>query len=199
MAIKVEIDKLCQVKFIFPIEYTYEVSNLGPITKKHGTIRICTRFRDLNRAYPNNNFPAPFIDQIVDSCAGHEALSLMDDCFGYNQIRVCPKDQYKTIFTTPWGRFTYWVMPFDLKMLAPPSNTPWNMLFMTWPRLSSHFSMISLHVHDVDQTTYPICTSFLLDVACTTHVWIPSNVCFASYLAECLVSICPTKVFISTL
>ena len=34
MAIKSEINKLQQAKFIFPIEYTSWVSNLIPITKK---------------------------------------------------------------------------------------------------------------------------------------------------------------------
>jgi hypothetical protein len=57
----------------------------------------------------------PFIDQIIDDCAGHEALSFMDGFSGYNQIQIHPADQYKTAFTTPWGTFSYRVMPFGLK------------------------------------------------------------------------------------
>jgi hypothetical protein len=57
----------------------------------------------------------PFIDQIIDDCAGHEALSFMDGFSGYNQIQIHPADQYKTTFTTPWGTFAYRVMPFGLK------------------------------------------------------------------------------------
>jgi hypothetical protein len=57
----------------------------------------------------------PFIDQIIDDCAGHEALSFMDGFSGYNQIQIHPADQYKTAFTTPWGTFAYRVMPFGLK------------------------------------------------------------------------------------
>jgi hypothetical protein len=59
--------------------------------------------------------PTPFIDQIIDDCAGHEALSFMDGFSGYNQIQIHPTDQYKTTFTTPWGTFSYRVMPFGLK------------------------------------------------------------------------------------
>jgi hypothetical protein len=57
----------------------------------------------------------PFIDQVIDDCAGHEALSFMDGFSGYNQIQIHPADQYKTAFTTPWGTFAYRVMPFGLK------------------------------------------------------------------------------------
>jgi hypothetical protein len=55
-----------------------------------------------------------FIDQIIDDCMGHEALSFMDEFSCYNQIHIHPADQYKTAFTTPWGTFAYRVMPFGL-------------------------------------------------------------------------------------
>jgi hypothetical protein len=114
-AIKAEIDKLCTVGFIYPITYISWVSNPVPIDKKQGTIRVFTNFHDLNNACPKDNFPTPFIDQIIDDCAGHEALSFMDGFFGYNQIQIHPADQYKTAFITPWGTFGYRVMPFGLK------------------------------------------------------------------------------------
>jgi hypothetical protein len=113
--IKAEIDKLCAAEFIYPIAYTSWVSNPVPIDKKQGTIRVCTEFRDLNNAYPKDNFPMPFIDQIIDNCADHEALSFMDGFSGYNQIQIHPTDQYKTAFITLWGTFAYRVMPFGLK------------------------------------------------------------------------------------
>lgn len=55
------------------------------------------------------------IDQVIDACASHEVLSFMDGLLGYNQIRIHQQDQYKIAFTTPWGTFTYCVMPFGLK------------------------------------------------------------------------------------
>ena len=39
----------------------------------------------------------------------------MDGFSGYNQIQIHPADQYKTAFITPWGTFSYRVMPFGLK------------------------------------------------------------------------------------
>ena len=38
----------------------------------------------------------------------------MDAVSRYNQIKVLPEDQEKTIFTTPWGNFIYARIPFVL-------------------------------------------------------------------------------------
>ena len=45
------------------------------------TSGICTDFRDLNRACPKDNFPTPFIDQILDECAGSEVFFLYGRLF----------------------------------------------------------------------------------------------------------------------
>jgi hypothetical protein len=60
--IKVEVEKLLKAGFIYPIHLTKWVSNPVPVNKKHRTIRVCTDFRDLNKACPKDNFPTPFID-----------------------------------------------------------------------------------------------------------------------------------------
>ena len=72
-------------------------------------------FQDLNKACPKDNFPTPFIDQILGECAGSEDFSFMDGFSGYNQIQIKPKDQHKTMFICPWGNFAYRKMPFGLK------------------------------------------------------------------------------------
>ena len=55
--------------FIYPIALTEWVSKPVPVDKKKGTIHVYTYFRDLNKAYPKDNYPTPFIDQIIDACA----------------------------------------------------------------------------------------------------------------------------------
>jgi hypothetical protein len=62
------------------------VSNHVPVNKKQGTIHVCMDFHDLNKACPKDNFPTPFIDQIVDECVGCDIFSFMDGFLGYNQI-----------------------------------------------------------------------------------------------------------------
>jgi hypothetical protein len=85
------------------------------VNKKQGTIRVCTNFHDLNKECPKDNFPTPFINQIIDECLGCEAFSYMDGFSGYNQIQIKPKDHHKTTFIYPWGTFVYHNMPFGLK------------------------------------------------------------------------------------
>jgi hypothetical protein len=50
------------------------------------------KFRDLNKACPKDNFPTPFIDQIIHECAGCEAFSFMDGILGYSQIQIKLED-----------------------------------------------------------------------------------------------------------
>ena len=114
-AIKDEIEKLLKSGFIYPFPLMEWVSNPILVDKKQGAIHICTDFHDLNHACPKDNFLTPFIDHILDECAGSEVISFMDDFFGYNQIQIKPKDQHKTAFICPWGTFAYRKMPFGLK------------------------------------------------------------------------------------
>ena len=67
-AIKAKIEKLLKANFIYPVHLMEWVSNPVPVDKNQGSICICTDFRDLNRACPKDNFPTPFIDQILDVC-----------------------------------------------------------------------------------------------------------------------------------
>jgi hypothetical protein len=91
------------------------VSNLVPIDKKQGTIHVCVDYRDINKACPKDNFPTPFVDQIVDNFAKREKFSLMDSFSGFNQINIIPVYQHKTTFIFPWDTFTYQKLPFGLK------------------------------------------------------------------------------------
>jgi hypothetical protein len=114
-AIKLEVEKLLKASFIYPVALTEWVSNPVPIDKKGGSIRICVDYRDINKACPKDNFPTPFVDQIVDDCASSEIFSLMDGFSGYNQINIAPEDQHKKTFICPWGTFAYRKLPFGLK------------------------------------------------------------------------------------
>jgi hypothetical protein len=106
-AIKLEVEKLLKADFIYPVSLIDWISNLVPIDKKQDTIHVCVDYRDINKACPKDNFPTPFVDQIVDDCAGSEIFSLMDGFSGYNQIKIVPEDQHKTAFICPWGTFAY--------------------------------------------------------------------------------------------
>jgi hypothetical protein len=60
---------------------------------------MCIDYRDLNRACPKDDFPLPKIDILVDSTAGYEMLSFMDER-GYKLILLAQEDQHKTAFSS---------------------------------------------------------------------------------------------------
>jgi hypothetical protein len=91
------------------------VSNLILVNKKQGMIHVCVDYRDINKAFPKDNYLTPFIDHIVDDFTRSEIFSLMDGFSGYNQINIFPTNQHKTSFICPWGTFAYRKLPFGLK------------------------------------------------------------------------------------
>ncbi|CAA0843034.1 Uncharacterized mitochondrial protein AtMg00860, partial [Striga hermonthica] len=114
-AIEVEVDKLLKAKHIKEIQFPEWISNTVMVKKALSKWRMCIDFRDLNLACPKDHYPLPRIDQLVDSTAGCELLSMMDASLGYHQIPLAPEDQSKVSFVTSKGTYCYVVMPFGLK------------------------------------------------------------------------------------
>ena len=76
--------------------------------------RVCIDYRKLNTTTRKDNFPLPFIDQMLDRLAGHPHFCFLDGYSRYNQISIAPEDQEKTTFTCPYGTFAFRRMPFGL-------------------------------------------------------------------------------------
>lgn len=112
--VKEELQKILNARFIYPISDCEWVSPLVIVPKKNGKWRVCVDYRSLNKATQKDNFPLPFIDQVLDNLASKKFFSFLDGFSGYNQIRIAPQDQDKTTFISPWGTFAYRVLPFGL-------------------------------------------------------------------------------------
>ena len=84
--IKKEIERLLEAKFIRPCQYAEWISNVVPVYKKNGKLRVCINFRDLNKATPMDGYSMPIADMLVDAAAGHKVISFMDDNAGYNKF-----------------------------------------------------------------------------------------------------------------
>lgn len=84
-------------------------------TKKDGKTGMCVNFRDLNKACLYDDSPLPYIDVSVDNTAGSALMSFKDGFFGYNQIKMDPKNMTNTTFTIECGIYCYIVMPFGNK------------------------------------------------------------------------------------
>ena len=108
-------DKLLQVGTIKEVEYLEWLANVVLVKKANGKWRLCIDFTDVNRAYPKDSFPLPWIDLIVGATVGHELFNFMDAFSGYNRISMNSDDQEKTSFFTGQGTYCYRVMHFGLK------------------------------------------------------------------------------------
>jgi hypothetical protein len=112
--IQKELEKLLTAQIIFPVKYFEWVSNLVPVSKSTGQIRLCVDFRVLKRANVKDHFPHPNMEMILQQVSRSQMMSLLDGFSGYNQIKVKRADKYKTTFITIWGTFSYEHMPFGL-------------------------------------------------------------------------------------
>ena len=91
--------------FIKPIQHPRWLSNIIPVKKKNWQIRCCVDFRNLNKVCPEDEFPLPNMDLLIDSTTGNAMFSFMDGFIRYNQVRMAPKDAEKTAFKTLIGNF----------------------------------------------------------------------------------------------
>ena len=105
------------------------MSNLVPVRKKNGELRLCVDFRDLNRASLKDRHPLPSMEQILQCVFGSEHFSLLDGYLGYNQVLVKDEDQFKTAFTTKWGTMAYKRMPFGLSNAGATFQKAMDMAF----------------------------------------------------------------------
>ena len=110
-----EVQKMLAARFIKPIQHPRWLSNIVPVKKKNRQIRCCVDLRNLNRAYPKDEFLLPNMDLLIDFAIGSAMFSFMDGFSGYNHIKMALKDAEKIAFRTPMGNFYYTVMPFGLK------------------------------------------------------------------------------------
>jgi hypothetical protein len=61
--------------------------------KNPDVLRVCVYYTVLNKHCPNDPFPLPRIDQIIDSTMGCERLSFLDAYSGHNQIKLKEGDK----------------------------------------------------------------------------------------------------------
>ena len=112
--IEKEIKKLFESKIIVALIFSRWVENMVSVRKKHGKIRICIDFRNLNIVSLKDHYPLPKMDHILQRVVGSQRISPSDGFSSNNQIMVLPEDQENTTFTTPWGTFMYAKIPFGI-------------------------------------------------------------------------------------
>ena len=86
-AIQSEVKKLINSGFIREEQHPDWVANIVPVTKKNGKIRVFIDFRDLNEAYPKDEFPLPITDVMIDNTYGFEGCPSWMDSWDTIKLR----------------------------------------------------------------------------------------------------------------
>jgi len=86
---KEELQKLLNAMFIYPISDSEWVSSLVIVPKKNGKWRVRVDYRALKKATQKDNFPLPFIDQVLGNLSGKKFFSFLDGFSGYISSQNC--------------------------------------------------------------------------------------------------------------
>ncbi|KAG0755447.1 hypothetical protein G6F33_011500 [Rhizopus arrhizus] len=84
------------------------------VKKKTGERRLCVQFQELNAVTVKDSWPLPSIADLLESFSGSSIFSTMDLLKGFNQIKVAEDSIQKLTMATPWGCFSFKVMPFGI-------------------------------------------------------------------------------------
>ncbi len=89
-------------------------SPLVPVRKPDGNVRLCVDYRRLNEVTEKEPYYIPSFDEMVEKVGAGRVMSKIDLAKGFHQVMVEEKDQDKTCFVCPFGKFRYRRMPFGL-------------------------------------------------------------------------------------
>ena len=86
------------------------------LVKKKDALFVCVlTIVSLTACLMWNAYPMLRIDNLINHLGGARFITTLDLTQGYWQVPVFDVDCPKTAFTTPFGLFQFWVMPFGLQ------------------------------------------------------------------------------------
>jgi hypothetical protein len=88
------------------------------VRKKDGTLRLCIKFRKLNKVTVKKKYHFPRIYDLFDQLRGVKIFSKIDLRSRYHQVRIKEEDIKKTAFRMRYGHYNFIVVPFTF------SNAP---------------------------------------------------------------------------
>nr|KAG5700543.1 hypothetical protein BaRGS_025255 [Batillaria attramentaria] len=82
-----------------------------PVLKKNGTVRICTDYKQLNKAVKRERYQIPTLEDILHKLKGSCIFSKLDATSGFFQLPLDEESSKLTTFISPFGRYVYKRLP----------------------------------------------------------------------------------------
>jgi len=101
------------------------------IKKKDGSLQLVQDYHALNAITVKNRYPLPFISQLVSQLHGARYFTKLDVRWGFNNVRIKPRDEWKAAFHTNRGLFKPLVMFFGMTNSPTTFQTMMNDVFRT--------------------------------------------------------------------
>ena len=126
-------------------------ANFFFVKKKDGKLWPVQDYQPLNKWTKKNKNVSPLIPSVIDWMAGCTLFTKFNICWGYNNIRIKPGDEWKAAFLTPEGLFKLTIMFFRL------TNSPatFQMMINHWFRTEIHDGNVSIYMDDIAIHTKP--------------------------------------------
>lgn len=92
MSIKIqeEVKRQFDAWFLVVSKYHQWATNIVPVPKNDGKVRMYVDYRDLNKASPKDDLSLSHIDTPMDNTGKFSIFSFMDGFSGYNQTKMAP-------------------------------------------------------------------------------------------------------------
>jgi len=101
------------------------------IKKKDGSLWLVQDYRILNAVTVKNRYPLPLISELVSQLHRARYFTKLDVRWGFNNVRIKPRNEWKAAFHTNRGLFEPLVMFFGMTNSPATFQTMMNDIFRT--------------------------------------------------------------------
>jgi len=101
------------------------------IKKKDNSLCLVQDYHALNAVTVKNKYPLPLISKLVSQLCGARYFTKLDVCWGFNNVRIKPENEWKAAFCTNRGLFEPLVMFFRMTNSPATFQTMMNDVFRT--------------------------------------------------------------------
>ena len=99
------------------------------IKKKDGSLQLVQDYRTLNAVTVKNRYPLPLISELVSQLHRAKYFTKLDVRWGFNNVCIKPRDEWKAAFHTNRGLFKPLVMFFGMTNSPTTFQTMMNEVF----------------------------------------------------------------------